>query len=180
MARHYLGATLTELLLALAIVAIVGLMAAPSLGDFVTNSRVLTQSNALLAALHQARSRALGTNEAWTLCLTDDGESCKAGRSGRARGWLLVPLARVDEVGVRSQSVAGVAGILSGLLPGDLALHGSRFRLTYWPYSRSGTTATLTVCPPIASRTIRARQIIVSQTGRPRLKILGAGSPCPA
>jgi type IV fimbrial biogenesis protein FimT len=180
MARHYFGATLTELLIVVAIVAILGMSAAPSLGDFITNSRVLTQANALLAALHQARSRALGSNEPWTLCLSDDGESCKAGRSGRARGWLLVPLARADEVGVSSASVAGLAGIASGLIPSELALHGSRFRLTYWPYSRSGTTGTLTVCPATAATAIRARQIIVSQTGRPRLKILGAGSPCPA
>jgi hypothetical protein len=63
-------------------------------------------------------------------------------------------------------------------LPEDLAVHGSRLAVTFWPLSRSGTTATLTLCS--ARRGLAPRQIIISQTGRPRLKTVASSAVCPA
>lgn len=174
------GLSLTELLVALSIAAILGLVALPSLGDLATNSRMVTQANALLAALHQTRSRALTRNEPWTLCLTDDGRRCKTGRAGFARGWRMVPLAETDQEDPDSTAIAGLVGVTSALMPPDLVLHGSRFQMTFWPYSRSGTTSTLTLCSASPSASGRSRQIVISQTGRPRLKILSPHIPCPA
>jgi type IV fimbrial biogenesis protein FimT len=175
--RHA-GLTLTECLIALAIAAVIAAGGAPALGKLVAESRLVTQANALLTALQLTRAHAWRSNEAFTLCLTDDGARCKPGRNGLARGWLVLPASAVAAGLSGTQRNPGLADLRSGLLPEDLAVHGSRLAVTFWPLSRSGTTATLTLCS--ARRGLAPRQIIISQTGRPRLKTVASSAVCPA
>ena len=172
------GLTLTECLIALAIAAVIATRGTPALGRLIAESRLVTQANALLTALQLTRAHAWRSNEAWTLCLTDDGARCKPGRNGLARGWLVLPASAVA-TGLRdTQLNPGLADLRSGLLAEDLALHGTRLGVTFWPLSRGGTTATLTLCS--ALRGLAPRQIIISQTGRPRLKTVASSAVCPA
>ena len=60
-------------------------------------------------------------------------------------------------------------------LPERLGVTGSRVAVTYWPVSRAGTTSTFTLCH--ATRLARTRAVIVSQTGRPRLRESAPGAP---
>lgn len=171
------GFTLTELFIVLAVVAVIAAGAAPALPRWLADARMVASANALLAALQHARSRAWSSGEPWSVCLTDNGMACKLGRSGAARGWLVLPASDLAS-GVSSRSsTAGLPSLESGLIADDLTLAGSRLALTYWPVSRSGTTATLTICHRQLG--LPARQIIVSQTGRPRLRITTARSVCP-
>jgi type IV fimbrial biogenesis protein FimT len=175
--RHA-GLTLIECLIAVAIAAVIAALGSPALGRLAAESRLVTQANALLAALQLTRAHAWRSSEAWTLCLTDDGARCKPGRNGLARGWLVLPTSAVAAGLSGTQRNPGLPDLRSGLLGEDLALHGSRLAVTFWPLSRSGTTATLTLCP--VRRGLAPRQVIISQTGRPRLKTVAGSAVCPA
>jgi type IV fimbrial biogenesis protein FimT len=162
----------------MAIAAVIAAGSTPALGKLVAESRLVSQANALFTALQLTRAHAWRNNEAWTLCLTDDGARCKPGRNGLARGWLILPASAVGTGLSGTQRNPGLADLRSGLLVEELAVHGTRLAVTFWPLSRSGSTATLTLCS--ARRGLSPRQIIISQTGRPRLKTVASSAVCPA
>ncbi|MCS6946607.1 MAG: GspH/FimT family pseudopilin, partial [Steroidobacteraceae bacterium] len=138
------GWTLTELLLALCVLAVLGSLAAPSWRLAIERVRLVTQSNALLAGLHQARTQALLRNEPWALCLSADGRRCVESRAGTAQAWLIVP-ARLNALGPSVDRLSpGLVTAVGARLPPSLRVHGTRTRIVFWPVSRSGTTATLT------------------------------------
>jgi len=80
------GFTLVELLIALAVVAILVGMAAPSFQDTLADVRLTAEQNRLVKALRQARSEAIKRVGTVTLCKSDDGGAC-GGSWGD--GWLL-------------------------------------------------------------------------------------------
>jgi prepilin-type N-terminal cleavage/methylation domain-containing protein len=162
------GFTLTELMIVLAMLAVLAVLGSSAWGPFVADSRMTAAANALLADLQQARALAWTRNQPWALCLTDDQSRCRAGRSGSAQGWRVLSL---DEL----QAGPG-DGNGSRPAPG-IWLHGTRLAVTYWPASRSGTTATLTLCSAAGAR---PRQLVISQTGRPRLRVAEAAPACSA
>jgi type IV fimbrial biogenesis protein FimT len=172
-----IGFTFTECLIVLAILAVIAAGSVPFLGKLMATTRLTANANALLTSLQQARANAWRSNEAWTLCLTDDGARCKPGRSGLARGWLILPRVLAAAGLAGAQRNAGLPDQRSALLTDDLTLHGTRLAVTYWPLSRSGTTATLTLCP--TRDQLSPRQIIISQTGRPRIAIVARSTACP-
>jgi type IV fimbrial biogenesis protein FimT len=173
------GVSWTELLAVLAIAAVLALMAAPSFSRVRANAASLAASQALLGALHQARSQALLLSVPAVLCLSADGRRCLSdARRFEARGWLVF----VDRVRRRvgsgaPQFDAGDELVRRYAAAAPLRLHGTRAAVTYWPVSRAGTTATFTVCAPRALAPVRA--VIVSQSGRPRLRSGARGTaPC--
>lgn len=170
------GLSVIEILVGLAIMAVVAAASAPFLGKMAAEARVITQANTLLAALQLARGNAWRSNAPWTLCLSDGAGLCKSGRSGPARGWLVLPNAQALTGLGGVQQTAGLADLRSAMVSSDVSLHGTRLAVTYWPRSRSGTTATFTFCSTRSS--IAARQIVISQTGRPRLKSIARHLVC--
>ena len=174
--RLVLGFSLLELLIVTAIAAIVAASSAPLLSESLRQSRLTAGSNSLFVALHFARSQALLRNQPWALCLSDDGWRCKTGRNGPARGWLVLPAA-ASELAM-ADPTRGLASQQRMLLDREIDLSGSRLKVTFWPVSRSGTTATFRLC--IATTNLPPRNIIVSQTGRPRLQIQRDRQGCAA
>jgi len=177
--RPQQGISWVELLVVIGIAALLAFMAAPSFSRVRANAASLAASQALLGALHLARSQALLLSQPTVLCLTADGQRCLSdARRFEARGWLVFidrvrrrvgsgppQLDRGDEL-VRRHDAAY-----------PLQLHGTRAAVTYWPVSRAGTTATFTVCDAHALAPVRA--VIVSQSGRPRLRSTDRGTgPC--
>jgi type IV fimbrial biogenesis protein FimT len=84
--RSY-GFTLVELLVTVAVVAILLAMAWPSYQQFVADSRVTGQANEFLAALNLARSEAVKRNTTVTMCRSSDGASC--GGTSWQQGWIV-------------------------------------------------------------------------------------------
>ena len=66
------GFTLLEIMLVIALLAILLGLAAPSFSDFVRNSRITGKANDLLAALNLARTEAIKRHVPVTVCATDD------------------------------------------------------------------------------------------------------------
>lgn len=158
------GFTLLELLVALAVAAILATLAVPSFGSLRRAAALATTTNELLAALHFARSSAVRRGVPVTLCLSSDGHACLASAQGLAGGWLVFeqPEAKVSDDASPPESI-----LRSFRLPESLFLQGTRPAVTFWPFTRAGTTSTFALCDPHAEG--RGRAIIVSQTGRPRV-----------
>lgn len=76
--RSIVGFTLVELMVSIALVAIVASVAVPSFNSLVQGNRLISASNQLLSAFHTARSEAIKRSQTITLCATSDGSSCAA------------------------------------------------------------------------------------------------------
>ena len=80
------GFTLIELMLTLAVVAILLAMAVPSYRSFVQGNRVASQANALLRALAYTRSEAVKRAAVISICRSSNQSSCGG---NWADGWIV-------------------------------------------------------------------------------------------
>ena len=82
------GFTLVELMVAIAVLAIVATVAVPSFNSLVQGNRLTSATNQLLSAFHMARSEAIKRSQNVMLCATTDGTSCAA--SADWDSWLVI------------------------------------------------------------------------------------------
>ena len=85
------GFTLVEMLIAVALVAILLTIGIPSF-RFVTNSnRIAAEINGLLGDMQFARSEAVKEGQAVTVCVSTDGANCATGANANAwqSGWIV-------------------------------------------------------------------------------------------
>lgn len=83
------GFTLAELLITIAVLAVLVTIAVPSMQEFVRKNRVTTQINALLADLTFARSEAIKRATTVRVCNSKDQETCAADAKW-ADGWIVI------------------------------------------------------------------------------------------
>jgi type IV fimbrial biogenesis protein FimT len=81
------GFTLTELMVALAVVAILVGIATPTYRQFSANSRTVATTNSLVGALAVARSEALRRATPVTVCASTDLQACNT--SDWSNGWIV-------------------------------------------------------------------------------------------
>ena len=82
------GFTLTELMVALAILAVLLAIAAPSYRDFVVDSRMNGEANEFLTMLNFTRSEAVKRNGTVSMCSSANGTGC-ANSGNWAQGWIV-------------------------------------------------------------------------------------------
>jgi type IV fimbrial biogenesis protein FimT len=175
--RERRGFSLLELLVALATVAIVVAIAAPSFREIALNARRNEQVNAVLRALHAARSAAILRAEPVVICKSRDGEQCATDTSTWSEGWIAFANRDRDSPPRRD---AGEQLLIIQPRSGQVDVRANRNAVIYWPVALAGTTVSFVFCD--ARGTSAARAIIVSQTGRPRVSMRdAAGKPlrCP-
>lgn len=86
--RKAIGFTLLELLITLAVVAIIVSIGAPSLSGGLNDSRLRTSANSLQSALSAARSTAVAKGVIVTVCKSTTSQTCASG-SDWAEGWIV-------------------------------------------------------------------------------------------
>jgi type IV fimbrial biogenesis protein FimT len=164
------GTTLAELLVTLAIAAILLTTAIPGFASLMQSSRLTGATNDLLASLHLARSEAIKRNARAVLCPSADGASC-APSGGWHQGWLVFHDA--DNNAERDDGEALIQ--VRPALPDGIRATGNNPVARYVSYVPSGATwlvsdafqaGRLTLCSESASAA--ARQIVISSTGRAR------------
>ncbi len=85
--RSLRGVTLIEVMITVAILAILAAIAAPSFRDMIVRNRLASASNDLLLSLQTARSEAIRLNSSVTVCRSANGVDCAAA-GGWEQGWI--------------------------------------------------------------------------------------------
>lgn len=156
------GLTLTELLLALAVLAVLALLSAPGLGEYLRDCRRTSTLNLLAHAVHATRTAAATLGVRATLCGTLDGTTCS--RSG---DWSDAVLVLPGPSASHGASASPLRVLRLEASRTRQTVRSNRDAIDFDALSPSATTATVTVCDDRGPRAARA--LIVSRTGRPRL-----------
>lgn len=147
------GYSLPELLLVLCLAAVLAFVAVPGFGVVRDEWELRIATQAVLGGLSEARLGALTRQGEGRLCPSADGRSCSAGASGF----------RVTAGEGAAEAVLRIAS-----LPPAVRLSANRAAATYYAWPRAALPVTLTLCA--TRQRARSRQIVVSQTGRPRVE----------
>ena len=161
-ARHQVGFTATEILVALAVAGVLMSLAVPGFAALARSMGLSSAANELLAALHMARSSAVLRGLPVAVCLTADDRTCVAAPDSAATGWLV--FMPDGSSAVSRPAVVGEV-ITRFHLPDRLTVSASRPTVTFWPVARAAATSTFDLCDLAGA----GRSIVVSQTGRPRV-----------
>lgn len=168
--HSHAGFTLIEVLVVLALAAILAVLAAPSFNRLIASTRLSAQTTEMLSALQYVRSEALKRNLNVSICHSaapaDAAPTCSAAANGWASGWLVF-------------TDGGTAGELDGtdqlLRVGQPATamtfdvpprynHWLGFSSTGRPRAAGAGNGTISIC----NGELR-RQLVISRAGRIRL-----------
>lgn len=157
------GFSLYELLMTLAIAALVLTIGVPSFGGLVAGKRLRAETDALFHALHLARKTSIVRRREVTICPSTDGASCD-GDTDWSAGWILFVNADSDGP---PQVDGGEPVLARRRVDERVRIDANRQAFSMRSTQLRATNGTLVVC----DRTGRAatRAVIVSYTGRPRV-----------
>ena len=162
------GVTLLELMVVLAIAAILLTIGIPSFASLAHSSRLSSATNELLASLHLARSEAIKRGGRAVICSSASGAAC-ANSGDWHQGWVVF-----HDANNNAQRDAGEAVLLSRhALPAGLRVTTPRTYVSYVPDGSTKSTSgalqggTFTVCNDTGSPVV-AREIVISLAGRAR------------
>lgn len=174
--RWLMGFTLVELMVVLAVSAILIMVAAPNLTDMATSAKLNSESDRWIASAHLARSEAIKRNRLVTLCATTDGSTCatSGGAQVWASGWLIGHTVAGTWT-VLAQEAATATGYRLEVASGTTPVYAVVFQ----PTGVDSTTATAVICRSKPSGNLQQRTIQLSTTGRTQLSKTPRTTACP-
>jgi type IV fimbrial biogenesis protein FimT len=167
---------LIELLIALAVLAVLATVTSPALAGIVFNIRMNNSVNELIHSLHTARQHVYATGTPAAVCSSSDGQQC-LGSLDWSAGWLVFANTDGDEP-PRVDPGEAVLGITAATP--QLRIAGNRSAFVLRPVGLRSTNGTLVWCDKRGAASARA--VIISYTGKPRGSLTDAsGNPlnCP-
>lgn len=162
------GFTIIELLVTVAVLAIVLSVGVPSFVDLIRNNRAATEANLFIGALSVARSEAIKRGSRVTICKTSDQLSCTTSGDW-AQGWLVFADPNENASVDAGEPVIQVYQPLDGT-----TLAGNTLISDYISYIADGTTkktdgglqnGTVSLCRPPTGRSI-----VINKAGRVRVE----------
>ncbi|MAR89504.1 MAG: GspH/FimT family pseudopilin [Pseudomonadota bacterium] len=163
------GFTIIELMITVAIVAIIAGLGIPSFNSLVASNRVVSSINELHQGIRLARAEAVKRNDSVIFCASNDQASCSGGWGD---GWLIFHDADGDG-GVDANEVIRVGDpVQAGY---SLTFSGGGSSVTFGPRGISSATGTFQLCDAEGEE-MRARGIILLTTGATRRSLDTDGS----
>lgn len=162
------GMTLIELLVTLAVLAIVVALAFPSFAGTLRNNRVTTQANGIVAALAGARTESVVRSRSVTICAADvaaEGLPSECGdQEDWSKGWVMF----VDDATTAPVAIAPANVIQVGEVNGRTTLSNDEgFYLRFSPRGDINISGTEFIVAPDAGCTgQQRRRIQVNRMGR--------------
>lgn len=162
------GFTLVELMITIAILAILLTVAIPSFSELIRNNQMVVQTDRFARDLNYARSEAIKLRQQVSICKSAIQTACQTGATNWEDGWIVFS----DDNGDGSLNGADNRLRVSGGLDDNFTLRvGGSF--TNWvAYVASGTTRgsggtadTYVVCRPNATAA-ESRRIVINIIGR--------------
>lgn len=155
------GFTLLEMMVTIAVAAILVTLAVPSFNEAMLGSKLNTQANNFVASAQLARSEAIKRNAAVTLCASSNGTSC-TGAWGD--GWIVL--------------AGGTVLFRQIPLAPGFRLSGDVTSIVFQSTGVGATSAALTLCRATPTVGSLGRTIQVSATGRPTVTKLTGVTTC--
>lgn len=170
------GFTLIELMITIAVMAILLGVAVPSFNDAVLGSKLGSYANNFVASVNMARSEAIKRNVKIMLCASSDGTNCTAS-GGWEYGWV-VKCKTADNVHCNAAGPNWLTIYRQQALPNGLKISetSAKREIEFDPTGVGATSATLTVCRASPSVGAQERVIKVSSTGRASVSKTTTGS----
>lgn len=171
------GFTLVELVTAIAILAVLVALAAPSAVQAWNQAAAQRAYHAMSSSLALARVQAVSRGHAVTVCPSLNGTSCIVGGTDWSQGWIVyLDPSRSPQ----PESTSDVIEMVPDLAP-EISLRTSagRHRIRYQPSGwAAGSNLRLTLC--IRSTGFMHGSILLSNAGRTRVERAAAETSCSA
>ncbi|AMJ55661.1 MULTISPECIES: GspH/FimT family pseudopilin [Stenotrophomonas] len=158
------GFSLVELMVTVAIAAILLAIATPSFRSIINSNRLTSQANELVGSLQQARSEAIKRNTRVSVCGSADGANCGGGWGT----WLTV--IESDSTVLRVNQAKPPVQVTSGVQ-----------RITFRPDGLSSTAvnSAVTFCIPTGSPADNQRTVTLASAARIASSRVNGGGACP-
>ncbi len=169
------GFTLVELMIALAVAAVLLGLAVPSFREMVIQNRLTSSANEFMATLNFARSEAIRRGQSVWLCKSLDGATCQVGGNKWETGWLVFLDKNGDEKWTTGDEVLRVWPAL----PQGFTLRPNNNFDNYLRYTARGEAnnlGTFAIC--YNNQRIGAKAIVITRL-RPRLGLDTNGNRIP-
>ena len=181
------GFTLLELMITLAVAAILSVLAYPSMRDFMRRNRAVEQSNSMQSNLQSARGQAAATRTYVSICplAAVGGNTCDTTDGDYANGWLVYTAATpntafaagntVNEVVAAPANTAIIAdtkGVLTYNALGELLVGGTPTNVNFVTCAEDSSGAA------INTNAVPGIQLAASNSGRIASSQLTAGASC--
>ena len=171
--KYLSGFTLYELMLTIAVAAVILTLGVPSFQGLMERNQLTANINQFISSLALARSEAIKRNQRVSLCVSSDGATCTG--TGYEDGWIVY----VDRNSNNSRQPATEELIWVGeSLPGNLTLRGDGCCGTDIPYLASGRisgiSGSVNLCKD--NDVSKSRRITLNSSGRVRLVSGGTGN----
>ena len=162
MNTKHTGFTLIELMMVLAIAAILASVAVPSFRSIIQNTRLTTQANELAGTMNFGRSEAIKRGRRVTVCVSTDQATCTGGTAW-AGGWI----AFADPDNSATFTAGDTLLRVRGTLEGGSTLGGTATAVQYLPSGMLNTAAAVayTLSTPGCTGNEK-RTINIATTGR--------------
>lgn len=140
-----LGFTLVELMITLAVLAILVGLATPSFRDFTRSNQVTAANNDLVTALNLARSEALRRSTGVTVCPSTDGAACGTAADWKS-GWIVFEDAAGNGVVPSADKVVQKWGSINGNIQIATASANIQYQSTGSAVNAAGLDVSYTSC----------------------------------